>query len=347
MSFRIHIPPTANEAIAAEVARRWNSLTKPPASLGRLEAVVRQLALIQRTARPKLARKAAVIFCADHGVTEEGISAYPREVTAQMMRNFLSGGAAISVLCKQFGATAVVVDTGVDTKPIGGAIDMRIAPGTANFVRGPAMTREQAEAALHNGVSLAREMSHRFDIVAVGEMGIGNTTAASALMCAFTGASPDLASGPGTGLDSDGVARKAAVVRKALDLHRAAVASGDPFQVLAALGGFEIVTMAGFLLGAAEARLAAIVDGFISSVAAIAALAIEPQAIDYLFFSHVSAEPAHRPMLEALGARAIFDLDMRLGEGSGAALAIPVLEAALALYDRMATFAEGGVSGKR
>lgn len=340
------ISSTANDAIAAEVARRWNSLTKPPGSLGRLEQLVTRLALIQGTARPVVRRKAAVIFCADHGVTEEGISAYPREVTAQMVRNFLAGGAAINVLCAQFGIAPAIVDAGVDSDPIEGSIDMRLARGTANFAVGPAMTREQAAQALRNGASLAREMSTRFDIAAVGEMGIGNTTSASALLCAFAGAGPEEAAGPGTGLGASGIARKAAVLRRALALHAEAISSSDPETILAVLGGFEIAAMAGFLLGAAEARMAVVVDGFISSAAALVARGIDPRVLEYLLFSHVSAEPAHRRMLDALGAQAILDLDMRLGEGSGAAMAMPVIDAAVALYDRMATFDEGGVTQK-
>lgn len=345
MRFPIDIPSTKNDRLLTEVTDRWNSLTKPPGSLGRLEALVARLALIEGTARPSVDRKAMAVFCADHGVTAEGVSAYPREVTAQMVQNFLAGGAAINVLCRQFGITPMIVDAGVDTEPISGAIDLRVARGTGNFANGPAMNVEQAEQALANGAALAKQMHGRFDIAGVGEMGIGNTTSASALLCALAGIDAADAVGPGTGVDAAGIARKAEVVSGALSLHCAAVASGDGVEILAALGGFEIATMAGFLLGAASVRLPVVVDGFIASAAALSARAINPAVQEYLLFSHVSAEPAHRRLLQALGARPILDLDMRLGEGSGAAMAMPVLDGAVALYLRMATFAEGGVSG--
>lgn len=344
MSFSIEIPATANEELAAAVTARWNSLTKPPGSLGRLEGLVTQLALAAGTARPSVSRKALVVFCADHGVTAEGVSAYPKAVTGQMLLNFLAGGAAINVLCRQFGIQPLIVDTGVDGDPVDGAVDMRSGRGTANFVNGPAMSAEQVERALHNGVSLARRLRAERDIAAVGEMGIGNTTSASALFSAYSGTVPEAAVGPGTGVDSAGVQRKADVIRRALERHREVVTSGDAMGILAALGGFEIATMAGFLLGAAAERMPVVVDGFIASAAAMAAHAISPAVLPYLLFSHVSAETAHRRLLETLGVRPILDLDMRLGEGSGAAMAMPVLDAAVGLYEGMATFAEGGVS---
>lgn len=345
MPFPIDIPAVANDALAAAVTARWNSLTKPPGSLGRLETLVAQLALATGTSRPTVARKSLVVFCADHGVTAEGVSAYPKAVTGQMLLNFLAGGAAINVLCRQFGITPLIVDAGVDGEPVNGALDMRLGRGTVNFVEGPAMSLEQVEEALNNGIALARRLRAEHDIAAVGEMGIGNTTAASALFSACSGTAPEAAVGPGTGVDRAGVQRKAEVVRRALERHREVVAAGDPISILAALGGFEIATMTGFLLGAAAERLPVVVDGFTSSAAAMAAHAIAPAVLPYLFFSHVSAETAHRRLLETLGVRPILDLDMRLGEGSGAAMAMPVLDAAIALYDGMATFAEGGVSG--
>jgi nicotinate-nucleotide--dimethylbenzimidazole phosphoribosyltransferase len=229
------------------------------------------------------------------------------------------------------------VDCGVKT-PCGepGVIDRRIAGGTANFAAGPAMTREQAERAIGNGVALAREASSRYHVAGVGEMGIGNTTSASALMCVFCGVEPPDAAGRGAGLDHDGVARKAGVIEAALRLHTPR--ADDPIGVLAAVGGFEIATMAGFLLGAAEARLPVVVDGFIASSAALAAVAIAPAAKPALFFAHCSAEKAHRTMLAHLGARPMLDLDMRLGEGSASAIGISLLEASVKLYREMATF---------
>jgi len=343
LSFPIDIPALGGADLEAAVWRRWNSLTKPPGSLGGLEKLVVRLALMKNTQRPDVARKQMIVCCADHGVTEEGVSAYPREVTAQMVANFLAGGAAINVLCRQFGITPAIVDAGVDSELAPGALDCRIGRGTASFTRGPAMTVDQAMRALRNGVDLAQDASRRFDIAAIGEMGIGNTTSASALLCAYTGSAPGEAVGPGTGLTPEGVAHKAKVIREALALHAGTIANGDAVAILAAVGGFEIATMAGFLLGAASARLPVVVDGFISSAAALAAHAIDARVLGYLVFSHVSAEPAHRRLLAALGATPLLDLELRLGEGSGAALAMPVIDAAVALYSRMATFAEAGV----
>jgi nicotinate-nucleotide--dimethylbenzimidazole phosphoribosyltransferase len=347
LPFPIEIPAVSNAALLEEVMARWDSLTKPAGSLGRLETLVAQLALAVGTPRPKVARRALVVFCADHGVTAEGVSAYPKAVTRQMVLNFLAGGAAINVLCRQFGIMPLIVDAGVDGEPVAGAVQLRLGCGTANFVHEPAMSGAQVEEALENGMALARKLQPERDIAAVGEMGIGNTTAASALFCAYSGVDPEAAVGPGTGVDAAGVRRKADVVRRGLERHAEVVSSGDPVGILAALGGFEIATMAGFLLGAAAQRMPVVVDGFISSAAAMAASAIAPAVLPYLLFSHVSAETAHRGLLELLRVRPILDLDMRLGEGSGAAMAIPVLDAAVALYEGMATFAEGGVSGER
>jgi nicotinate-nucleotide--dimethylbenzimidazole phosphoribosyltransferase len=280
------------------------------------------------------------IFCGDHGVTAEGISAFPSEITGHMVRNFLRGGAAINVLCRHYGIETTIVDCGVDGDCATGAIDCRIARGTANFARCPAMTRSQAEQAIANGAALAGACAERYDIAGVGEMGIGNTTAASALMCAFCGVSPAEAVGRGAGLDDAGVARKASVVGQALALH--ASTPNDPVGVLAAVGGFEIATMAGFLLGAAASRLPVVVDGFIAGSAALAAVALDPAVRDALFFAHCSAENAHRAMLAHLGVRPMFDLEMRLGEGSAAAIGISLLEAAIKLYRDMATFQDLG-----
>ncbi len=345
MRFPIQIPSLDDPALAAAVERRWNSLTKPPGSLGRLESLLLRLALIQGRTPPHVERRGIAIFCADHGVTEEGVSAYPREVTAQMVKNFLAGGAAISVLCRQFKIDPVVVDTGVAAPLDPGVVDLRIARGTANLAREAAMSVAQAEQALHNGVELAREWSGRYDIAAVGEMGIGNTTPASALLCAFTGIDAARAAGPGAGLDKSGVSRKTECLRRALALHRGAISAGDPLAILAALGGFEIATMTGFLLGAAERRLPVVVDGFISTSAALAASRLHPRVLDCLLFAHASAEPAHADMLSALGAEPVLNLGMRLGEGSGAGLLFPLLDASLALYTAMATFQEASVHG--
>lgn len=325
-----------NTALAAAVRDRWNNLTKPPGSLGQLEELVYRYALVRGEAMPALPRKAMYIFCGDHGVTAEGISPFPSEITRLMVRNFLKGGAAINVLCRQYGIETAIVDCGVNADPEPGVIDRQIARGTANFAIGPAMSREQAEQAIQNGIELARDAAGRCDVAGVGEMGIGNTTSASALACVFCDLDPAAASGRGAGLDDTGVAHKARTVTKALALN--APSAEDPVGALAAVGGFEIATMAGFFVGAAEARLPVMVDGFITSAAALAALAIRPEARDALFFAHCSAESAHRRVLAHIGARPIFDLDMRLGEGSAAAIAIGVVETAIRLYREMATF---------
>ncbi|MEX2263883.1 MAG: nicotinate-nucleotide--dimethylbenzimidazole phosphoribosyltransferase [Bryobacteraceae bacterium] len=344
VNFNIEIQPLHNPGLAQEVMNHWNDLTKPPGSLGRLESLVERLALIQGTANPSLARKAMYIFCADHGVTAEGISAYPAEVTPQMVKNFLRGGAAINVLCRQFGIEPVVVDAGVKGPSEPGVVNRKVREGTCNFAREHAMSRQEAEHAMECGVALADEAASQFDVAGVGEMGIGNTTAASALLCAFTGIPAHHAVGRGTGLDDEGLERKVGVVARALALHRPDAA--DPVGVLSALGGFEIAMMAGFLLGAAQRRLPVVVDGFISGSAALAAQAVAPAIGQYLFFSHQSAEPGHPGMLAGLGAEPLLSLGLRLGEGTGAALAIGVLEAALRLYAEMAAFSGLGVKAK-
>jgi len=330
--------------IEKAVIQRWNSLTKPPGSLGRLESLVRDYAVIHGTPNPPLRGKALVVFCGDHGVTEEGVSAYPREVTAQMVKNFLSGGAAISVLCRKNGIEPIIVDAGVNADPEPGVVDRKIARGTRNFAKEPAMTRAQAQQALDHGAALAAEVKTRADIVAIGEMGIGNSTSASALLCVFAGSPPEQAVGPGAGLAPEGVSHKALVIARALALH--SPNPNDPVGTLAAVGGFEIAMMAGFLLGAGSHRLPVVVDGFICGSAVLAARAINPQILRCLIFSHVSAEPAHRRMLEFLGVRPLFELEMRLGEATAAALAIGLLENALALYNEMATFAQAQVSDR-
>jgi nicotinate-nucleotide--dimethylbenzimidazole phosphoribosyltransferase len=270
-----------------------------------------------------------LLFCADHGVVEEGVSPFPQEVTRQMVANFRAGGAAITVLCRQYGIKPVIVDMGVG-KP------------TRNFTREPAMSKAEAQRAIDTGIAHAEDG----DLLGAGEMGIGNSTSAAALLCAFAGVSPVEAAGRGTGLDDAGVARKADVIARALALHRPDPT--DALGVLAALGGFEIAAIAGLILGAAGRRRVVVLDGFISCSAALVARAIEPTALDYVVYSHRSAERGHLRMLEALGAhgkaRPLLDLDMRLGEGTGAAIGISLVEASLRLYSEMATFASAGVS---
>ncbi len=337
------IPPARDEDLERRVRAHWDNVTKPPGSLGQLEELAVRYALASgRLPARGPFRKAMYIFCADHGVTEEGVSPYPPEVTAQMVKNFVRGGAAINVLCRQFGIQAVVVDSGVRGPAVPGALDRKIAPGTRNFTQGPAMTREEAAQALAAGKELALEAASRNEIAGAGEMGIGNTTAASALLCVFGGVTPEEAAGRGAGLDEAGVARKAAVLRRALEVNGPDPA--DPLGALAAVGGLEIAMMAGFFLGAASARLPVVADGFISCAAALAARALAPAVRDYLLFSHRSAERGHRRMLEALEARPMLDLDLRLGEGTGAALGIALVEAGVRLFTEMATFEEAEVA---
>ena len=321
--------------LEARIRRRLDSLTKPVGSLGQLENVVLQVGLIQGTDMPVIGRKAMLLFCADHGVVEEGVSPYPQEVTGQMVANFRAGGAAITVLCRQYGIEPVIVDMGVG-RP------------TRNFTREPAMSRADAQRAFETGFAHAEDG----DLLGAGEMGIGNSTAAAALLCAFTGMDPREAAGRGTGLDDAGVAKKADVVARALALHRPD--PKDAIGVLAALGGFEIAAIAGLIIGAAQKRGAAqqrrvvVLDGFISCSAALVVRAMEPAALDGVIYSHRSGERGHRRMLEALGAfgkaRPLLDLDMRLGEGTGAAIGISLVESAVRLYREMATFESAGVS---
>jgi nicotinate-nucleotide--dimethylbenzimidazole phosphoribosyltransferase len=313
------------DAAATAAARvELDRKTKPRRSLGRLEELAEQLAGIGVT-EPRFA---IVVAAGDHGYAEEGVSAYPAEVTRQMLEVFHSGGAAVCVLARLAGAELVVVDAGVGA-------------GTANATRGPAMSRKQALAALDTGIELARELSRRCTVVALGDMGIANTTAASALHAALLGVPPSAVCGPGTGLDADGVQRKIAVVERALAVN---APLGDPVDVLAALGGFEIALLAGVALGAAAERLAVLLDGFIVAAAALVASRLEPRVVDYMIAAHLSPEPGHRLSLEALGLRPLLDLGLRLGEGTGAALALPLLAASLAVLEEMATFESAQVT---
>ena len=324
------IEPIANPELERTIRTRLDSLTKPPGSLGRLESLALQVGLIQQTAMPSIGRKAIAIFCADHGIVEEGVSPYPSEVTGQMVANFRAGGAAITVLCRQFGIEPVIVDMGVGDP-------------TKNFAREEASswTRAQAEDAIATGVRHADSA----DLMGAGEMGIGNSTsAAAALFSAFSGLDPQETTGRGTGLDDAGVIRKIEVIRRALDLHKPDPA--DPIGVLAALGGFEIAAIAGLILGAAQRRRVVVLDGFISCAGALVARALAPSSLDYAVFSHRSAERGHRKMLEFLDAQPLFDLDMRLGEGTGAALGINLVEASVKLYREMATFESAGVANR-
>ncbi|MBM4425134.1 MAG: nicotinate-nucleotide--dimethylbenzimidazole phosphoribosyltransferase [Chloroflexi bacterium] len=344
------IPPIDSAAQAAARARQ-DTLTKPPGSLGRLEELSIQLAGITGQPRPSLARKAVVVMAADHGVAAEGVSAYPSEVTPQMVLNFLRGGAAINVLARQAGARVVIVDMGVAADiPVGASRDLplqirKVARGTQNMAHGPAMTRAQAESAINEGIDVAHsEIAKGLDLIATGDMGIGNTTPSAAIAAAITGQPAARVTGRGTGVDDAGLARKVAIIERAL-----AVNTPDPkdaLDVLSKVGGFEIAGLAGVIIGAAGKRAPVVIDGFISGAAALIAVGLAPEVKPYLIAAHQSVEIGHRVMLEHLGLRPLLDFDLRLGEGTGAALAFHLVEAAARLLDEMATFAEAGVSEK-
>jgi nicotinate-nucleotide--dimethylbenzimidazole phosphoribosyltransferase len=328
----------------AEVARaRLDRLTKPPGSLGRLEALVTRVVVIAGHPRPRLTDPVVFTLAADHGVAAEGVSAYPQAVTREMVANFARGGAAVNALARAVGARVVVADLGVAGPPadLPGVRAWRIAPGTRSLARGPAMSRAQAVAAILAGARLVEEEGG--DLAATGEMGIGSTTAASALTAALTGAGPEAVTGPGTGVDEATWRRKVAVVHRALAVNRPD--ARDPLGVLAALGGLEIAGLAGVVLAAAARRVPVVLDGFIATAAALAAVRLHPPAGEYLIAAHRSAEPGHAALLAALGLQPYLDLGLRLGEGSGALLGVGLVRAALACYDQMATFEEADVSG--
>jgi nicotinate-nucleotide--dimethylbenzimidazole phosphoribosyltransferase len=336
------------DAQAIEQAQaRQQQLTKPAGSLGRLESVAVQLAGLQGQVKPSLDQLWITIFAGDHGVVAEGVSAFPQEVTGQMLHNFVSGGAAISVLARQLGASLEVVDLGTVTPSLSlpGVRHLNIGPGTANFVAGAAMTPAQGELALQAGRdSVQRALAAGAQLFIGGEMGIGNTTAASALACALLDCPVVHLAGPGTGLNAAGVSHKAQVIERALALHGAQ--RGDALQTLFNLGGFEIAALVGAYLACAQEGIAVLVDGFICSVAALVAVRLNPACREWLLFGHRGAEPGHRHVLETLKAEPLLDLGLRLGEGSGAALAVPLLRLACDLHGQMATFAEAAVADR-
>lgn len=323
-----------------------DTLTKPLGSLGRLEDLAAQMIAILEDAPSQPLAKAVYIFAADHGIGAEGVSAYPREVTHQMVLNFLAQGAAINVLTRIHGVALHVVDVGVDAdfEAIPGLLHYKVTRGTANMLHEPAMTDAELAQALQTGIDLAaRAATANEAMIAIGEMGIGNTTAASAITCALMGASPQQATGRGTGVDSAAHQRKIAVVSAVLARHFSAVAPA-PLDILRCVGGLEIAAMTGFVLSAAAERRIIVIDGFIATAAAAIAVAIAPAARSYLIAGHRSQEPGHQLLLDSLHLTPVLALDMRLGEGTGAVLAMPILQAALVLYNQMATFASAGVS---
>jgi nicotinate-nucleotide--dimethylbenzimidazole phosphoribosyltransferase len=332
--------PDPGPALAA--ARRLDELTKPRGSLGRLEELAVRVATITGATRPRIDRPVIFTLAADHGVAAEGVSAYPQAVTAQMVENLARGGAAVSVLAREVGARLVVADLGVaaDVSGLPAVRRLRIGPGTRNIAVTSAMRREEAVEAIARGASLVAEAEP--DCVGTGEMGIGNTTAASAITAALTGADPAAVTGRGTGVDEAGWGRKVAAVRRALAANRPDPA--DPLGVLAALGGFEIAGLVGVILEGAARRVPVVLDGLIATAAALVAARLRPEAREYLIAAHRSAEPGHARLLEVLGLVPCLALGMRLGEGTGAALGIALLRAALACFRDMATFKDAGVS---
>ncbi|MFU2329925.1 nicotinate-nucleotide--dimethylbenzimidazole phosphoribosyltransferase [Pseudomonas sp. NFX98] len=341
-------PCQSIDAQAVEQAQaRQQQLTKPAGSLGQLESVAVQLAGLQGQVKPSLEQLWIAIFAGDHGVVAEGVSAFPQEVTGQMLHNFVNGGAAISVLARQLGASLEVVDLGTVTPSLNlpGVRHLNVGPGTANFVQGPAMAVAQGERALQAGRdSVLRAKAAGAQLFIGGEMGIGNTTAASALACALLDCPVAHLTGPGTGLNAAGVSHKGEVIERALALHGAQ--RGDALQTLFNLGGFEIAALVGAYLACAQEGVAVLVDGFICSVAAVVAVRLNPDCRQWLLFGHRGAEPGHRHVLETLNAQPLLDLGLRLGEGSGAALAVPLLRLACDLHGQMATFAEAAVADR-
>jgi nicotinate-nucleotide--dimethylbenzimidazole phosphoribosyltransferase len=338
------IPPVDKEAMSAARARQ-DTLTKPHGSLGRLEELSVQLAGIQGRPIPRIKHKAIITMAGDHGVTDEGVSAYPREVTVQMVANFLRGGAGINVMARSIGARVVVVDMGIaaDLEPAAGLMGRKVSHGTQNMCRGPAMTHEQAIQAIESGIEIVMaEIEKGLDIVGTGDMGIGNTTASSAICAAITGKTVAEVTGRGTGVDDRQLKHKIEVIEKALSVNKPDAT--QPIDVLTRVGGFEIGGLVGVMLGAAAHRVPVVIDGFISGAAALIATGLSPRLKDYLIAAHVSAEPGHELLLEHLGLSPLLDLKMRLGEGTGAALGIFIAEVATNLLGEMATFTEAGVS---
>ena len=340
------IPPLDDAAMQSARARQ-DMLTKPRGSLGRLEELAIQLAGMKADPFPSVERKSVIVMAADHGVAAEGVSAYPAEVTAQMVLNFLHGGAAINVLARQAGARVTIVDIGVavDFEPLTGLIQRKVMCGTRNAAQGPAMTPVEAEQALQVGIDILNEEAARgLDIVATGDMGIGNTTPSSAIAAAMTGLPVAQVVGRGTGIDDQGLKRKVRVIEQALRINQPD--ANDALDVLLKVGGLEIAGLAGVMIAAASRRIPVVVDGFISTAAAMIAVGLASRVRDYLISAHQSVEIGHQAMLKHLGLVPLLDLNLRLGEGTGAALAFHLIEASTRILREMATFDEAGVSDK-
>lgn len=340
------IKPSNKEYISL-CQERLDSLTKPPGSLGVLEEIAKKMACIQEKVLATIEGKTVMIMAADHGVVAEGVSAFPQEVSIQMLHNFAQQGAAINVLARQAGFKTLVADIGVvaDSSGIAGIIQSKIRMGTNNMCMEAAMSREEAIAAIEAGINLVeKEIKQGANLIATGEMGIGNTSASSAILASFVSEDFDLLVGLGTGIDEKKYKNKQKAIKKAIDLNRPD--SNDPIDVLSKVGGLEIAALTGIILGAASMKTSVIIDGFISTAAALLAYKMHPDCRDYLFASHISQEPGHKIMLDIIGLKPMLYLDMRLGEGTGAVLAANLLEAAVKIIHEMASFKEAGVSQK-
>jgi nicotinate-nucleotide--dimethylbenzimidazole phosphoribosyltransferase len=338
-----HIEPLNEEGIE-HASKHLDQLTKPPGSLGKLEAIAKQLAGITGETIPLLDKKAVIVMAGDHGVCEEGVSAFPAEVTPQMVLNFLHGGAAVNVLARHAGAEVVCVDIGVNADlEHPKLVSRKVKKGTSNIARGAAMTREEAEQSILVGVEVVDDLVKQgYRLFATGEMGIGNTTPSSAILCALTGIPASEAVGRGTGIDDSRWLHKIDVVKRALEVNE--VDAADPLGVLAKVGGLEIAGLVGVILGAAKNRCPVVIDGFISSAAALVASKLAPLSRGYILASHQSQELGHRSLLEAIGLNAMLQMDMRLGEGTGAVLSFSLIDAAGHIMREMATFESAGVS---
>lgn len=339
--------PAASGEHAAAAAARQNALTKPPGSLGVVETLAIRLAGLQSAARPRADNVPIILFAGDHGITAQSVSAYPSAVTVQMLHNFAAGGAAIAVLARQLGVPLHVIDAGtLAASQIPGVVSDKPRRGTRDFSQEPAMTADEVAFALSAGQRAIERVAAGADAVILGEMGIGNTTAAAAVAAGLLGAPASELVGAGTGLDTQGMRHKARVIADALGRHGLGGPHVPVLDVLQRVGGLEIAALSGAMIAAAQNRIPVLVDGFIVSVAALAAVRINPSCAPWLLYSHCSLEAGHRLVLDALSAEPILDLKLRLGEGSGAALALPILRLACALHAQMATFAEAQVSGR-
>ena len=336
-----------DRSLEIEARRRLDSLTKPQGSLGKLEELACRVAVIQKKVPPQIGKKLLFVFAGDHGITEEGVSAYGKEVTAQMTHNFLRGGAAINVLARHYNVEVEVIDVGVDYEFTGppGLGNYKVRRGTANFARGPAMTRAEARQSIETGIRLVEKVaSKELFLLGAGEMGIGNTSSAAAILCALTGGAPRDLVGRGTGIDDTTWRRKVAAVERGLEINRPD--PRDPLDILSKVGGLEIGAMTGMMLGAAAFRIPMILDGFISGAAALLAQGLCPNVHEVFFASHRSTETGHGVLLEALKLLPVLELEMRLGEGTGACILMGLIEATVKILGEMATFESAGVGKK-